>query len=93
MTRWRGLKDLVEDAIDQGTRAIERIHAQAGRWVFGILQRVPPLATPARLASSLQQRIIVGTDGKIRLVNHLVGGIVGIALDLADAAPRRRPPP
>jgi len=87
--RWRGLKDLIEDAIDQGSRAIEEVHGQAGRWVFDLLERVPPLATPARLARSLQQTVVARTYGTIRLVNRVVGGIIGIAIDAAGTAPRK----
>ncbi len=91
--RWRGLKDLIEDAIDQGSTAVGEIHGQAGRWVFDLLERVPPLAAPARLARSLQQAIVARTYGSIRLVNRLVGGIVAIAIDVAEAAPRKTSAP
>jgi hypothetical protein len=91
--RWRGLKDLVEDAVDHGSRAVEEVHGQAGRWVFDLLEQVPPLATPARLARSLQQVAIARTYGTIRLANRVVGGIVTIALDVAASAPRKRSPP
>jgi hypothetical protein len=87
--RWRGLKDLVEDAIDHGSRAIEEIHRQAGRWVFDLLEKVPPLAAPARLGRSLQQAVIGRTYGTIRLVNRVVGGIAEIAIDAAERAPRK----
>jgi len=91
--RWRGLKDLIEDAIDQGSRAIEEVHGQAGRWVFDLLERVPPLATPARRVRALQQTVIARTYGTIRLVNRLVGGIVTVAIDVAETAPRKASAP
>jgi hypothetical protein len=93
--RWRGLKDLIEDAIDQGSRAIEEVHGQTGRWVFDLLERVPPLATPARRARALQQTVIARTYGTIRLANRLVAGIATIAIDVAETAPPKTsaPPP
>ena len=93
MKRWRGLKDLIEDAIDQGSRAIEEIHGQAGGWVFDLLEQVPPLAKPARLARSLQQTVIARTYGTIRLVNRVVGGIAAIAIDAAGAGPGKTSAP
>jgi hypothetical protein len=91
MNRWRGLKDLIQDAVENGSRAIEEVHAQAGRWVFDLLERVPPLATPARLARSLQQAVIARTYETIRLVNRAVGGLVGVVIDAAAAEPRKGP--
>jgi hypothetical protein len=88
--RWRGLKDLVEDAIDHGSRAIEEVHTQAGRWVFDVLERVPALATPARLARSVHETVVARTYATIRLVNRAIGGIAAVAIDAAEAAPRKR---
>lgn len=83
MRRWRGLAELVVDAVDHGSRAVEEVHGQAGRWVFDLLERVPPLAGPARLVRSLQQRAIAGTYKTIRLANRLAGGLVVLAIDAA----------
>lgn len=84
MKRLRGLAELVVDAVDHGSRAVEELHAQTGRWVFDLLERVPPLAAPARLVRSLQQQAIARTYGTIRLVNRLGGELAGVAIDLAS---------
>ena len=78
MERWRGLKDLVQDAIDQGSTAVEQVHQQVARRTFDILEYVPPLAEPARRARLLQEAVIGGAYDAIRLVNRVVGAEVWI---------------
>jgi hypothetical protein len=93
MNRWRGVSDLVGDAIDGGSRAIEAIHVQAGAWVFDLLQRVPPLAGPARLARSIQRATIAGTYAAIRLVNRAAVALAAVAIDAAAAGGPSRAAP
>ncbi len=92
MTRWRGLMELVEDAIDQGSRAIEEVHGKAGRWAFELLERVPLLAPPVRVVRSVQQTVIARTYRTIRLVNRGIGAVVGMAIDAAEEHSRPAPP-
>jgi uncharacterized membrane protein len=87
MKRWLGLAELLEDGIDHGTIAVEQVHQATARIVFDVLERVPPLAPPARLARSLQQEAISRTYRTIRLVNGVVGALVGTALAAAESDP------
>ncbi len=87
MERWRGLKDLVQDAIDQGSTAVEQVHQQVARRTFDILEYVPPLAEPARRARLLQEAVIGGAYDAIRLVNRVVGAVAGAVMDVVEAAP------
>ena len=84
MKRWRGLKDLLQDAVDKGTTAVERVHKDVARTPFAVLEHVPPLADPARLGWSLLERAITETYETIRAVNRMTGELVGVALDLAE---------
>ena len=87
MTRWRGLKDLLQDVVEKGTTAVEHVHKDVARKPFAILEHVPPLAGPARMGWSLVERVVSDTYRTIRLVNRVAGDLVGEAL---DAAERRR---
>ena len=84
MKRWRGLKDLLQDAVDKGTTAVERVHKDVVRTPFAVLEHVPPLADPARRCWSLAERAISETYETIRAVNRMTGELVGVALDLAE---------
>jgi hypothetical protein len=87
MKRWTGLKDLVQDAIDQGSTAVEQVHQQVARTTFDILEYVPPLAEPARRARLLQEAVIGGAYDAIRLVNRMVGVVAGAVMDAVEPAP------
>jgi hypothetical protein len=84
MSRWRGLKDLLQEAVEKGTTAVEHVHKDVARKPFAILQHVPLLASPARVGWSLVERVISETYQTIRLVNRVVGDLAGEALDAAD---------
>ncbi len=88
MQRWMGLKDLVQDAVEHGSRAVERVHKEVARTPLLILQRVPPLAGTARHVLSIQDGIISSAYAAVRLANCLAGALVGAALHAADGARR-----
>jgi len=90
MRRWRGLTDLAVEAVDQGTRAVERIHLWTAARPFDLLERLPPLAPPLRRARRLQEALVSRTYRAIRLANRGVGGVLGVALDAAEHVRLRR---
>ena len=93
MKRWHGLKDLVQDAVDKGTTAVERVHKDVARKPFAVLEYVPPLAAPARLGWSLLERTISGTYETIRAVNRVAGDLAGHAIDIAERQSARKGQP
>ena len=90
MTRWRGLKDLVVDAVYQGTAAVERVHQEMAVRPLVIAARVPPLAAVARRAGAVQAAVIASTYLTIRAVTRLAGLVAGLALDLVAAGKEAR---
>jgi hypothetical protein len=85
MTRWRGLAELVQDAVHHGTLAVERVHQRVARTPLEILAHVPPLATPAQRIATFQAAAIGATYTAIRGVNGAVGAAAAIALEAMDA--------
>ena len=81
MTRWHGLKDLVEDAVKHGATAVEEVHQRVARKPLEILAIVPPLSGAARWVSTIQSATIATTYGSIRVVNRMVGAIAGAVID------------
>ncbi|WP_437927246.1 hypothetical protein WMF37_50890 [Sorangium sp. So ce291] len=90
MERWRGLKDLVEDAVDHGSRAVERLQKHAAKRPFDLLEQIPPLRAPVRGVRLIHDTTLSGVHGAIRLVNRAVGGTVDVVLDLVEQ--KRQPP-
>lgn len=89
MTRWRGLAELVQDAVHHGSLAVERVHQRVARTPLEILAIVPPLATGARRLADCQAAAIGATYHAIRGVN---GTVAAIAFAVADAAEARADP-
>ena len=54
--RWRGLKTLLTDAVEQGATAIERVHKKSSERPFEILKAVAPLEEPVREIQAELQR-------------------------------------
>lgn len=84
MNRWRGLKDLVVDAVHHGVSAVEVVHRRTARTTIEVIALVPRLTGPARAVGAVQDVIIARTYGTIRLVNGAVGVAAGLVLDAAE---------
>ena len=84
MNRWRGVKDLVRDAVDQGATAVERVHLATTAMPFAALRRIPPLDAPVETVQKLHDAAISGTYGMVRWVNRAVGATLDVALDLHE---------
>ena len=95
--RWRGAAKLVTDAVEHGSKAVERIQKETAQRPFGILELIPGLALPARAVHVLHDATVSGVHGAIRLVTRVVDGAVGVAFDLAEGegsvSPSEEPPP
>lgn len=84
MTRLRGLKDLVHDAVEQGAIAVERIHRSSAAKPFEVLRLIPTLDSPVGALQSLHDAALSGTYGMVRWVNRAVDGTLDVALDLFE---------
>ncbi|MFY2562601.1 hypothetical protein ACN469_33715 [Corallococcus terminator] len=84
MTRLRGLKDLVHDAVEQGAIAVERIHRSSAAKPFEVLRLIPVLEAPVGTLQSLHDAALSGTYGMVRWVNRAVDGTLDVALDLFE---------
>jgi hypothetical protein len=84
--RWRGLVALVRDAVDGGSRAVERIQKETADKPFAILEAVPPIAVPAKIVHTVFDVSVAGVHGAVRLVNRAVGTAADMALALAEAS-------
>ena len=102
MNRWRGLKSLVVDAVEHGSRAVEHVQKETARRPFEILAKIPPLEVPVKGIQEIHDTAVSGIHGMIRLVTRVVGGTVDVVLDVVErrrelathepAAPKEPPP-
>ena len=83
LERWRGLKALAQDAVEHGSRAVERVQMETARRPFAVLEAIPPLAPTARGVHMAHDAYVAGVHVAIRTVNGLVGIAVDVAIDMA----------
>jgi hypothetical protein len=93
MDQWRGLRALIETAVDQGASAVERVHRATAARPFAVLDAIPPIAAPVRGVRVVHDAILDTVYGSIRGINHLVGGTLASALDALDQAEDRAEEP
>ena len=84
MKRWRGLGALVKDAVEHGSRAVERIQKETAARPFAILEMIPGIAAPALVVHVIHDATVSGVHGMVRLVNAAVGKTIDVALVAAD---------
>src|ERR1700723_320704 len=84
VNRLRGLRALIEDMVDQGTTAVERVHKATAARPFDVLDAIPPIAPAAHGVRIVHDGIVSGVYEAIRQVNHLVGATLAMAIDVAE---------
>ncbi len=88
MNRLRGLTELVEDAVQHGTIAVEKVHQSVARTPLDAVAVVPPLAATARRIAAWQAHAIATTYATIRVTSAAAAELVRVCLDAADRARR-----
>jgi hypothetical protein len=89
MKKWRGLTELVRDAVDKGATAVEQVHKRTAATPFELLEKVPPLAAPVRSVHALHDLAVSSSYGMVRWVNRVAGTAVVVALDLVEQSRAR----
>ena len=84
MDRVRGLKSLLVDAVEHGSRAVERIQKETARRPFEILEQIPPIAVPARGIHAAYDVGVGSVHGMIRLVTRVVGSTLDVVIDVVE---------
>jgi hypothetical protein len=91
MQRWRGLKSLVIDAVDHGSRAVERIQMETAKVPFDILEQIPPLAAPVKGIRKIHDVSVAGVHGVVRVVNQVAGEALDFVFDRIEKHERQGP--
>lgn len=88
--RWRGLKELVQDSIDQGSTAVEQVHRETARWPFDILERIPGLYLPTRGVRVIHDATLTIVYSAIRVTNRALGQVTDVVIDAHSSTERER---
>jgi hypothetical protein len=91
MERLRGLKSLVIDAVEHGSRAIEKVQKETARRPFALLEAIPPIAVPAKGVHLVHDTAVTATHTMIRVVNKVVGETLDVVLDTVEKAQASTP--
>jgi hypothetical protein len=84
LNRLRGLRALLEDVVEHGASAVERVHMATAARPFEIVALIAPIAPGARAVRILHDAAVAGVYGTIRHVNRLVGATLSVALDVVE---------
>jgi hypothetical protein len=89
MERWRGLKSLIIDAVDNGSRTVERLQLETARLPFEILEQIPPIAVPVKGIHLIHDTAVAGVHGMIRLVTRVTGETLDVVLDVVEKTAKK----
>ena len=82
--KWRGAVALLRDAVEHGSRAVERIQIETARRPFGIIEHIPVVAAPTRIVHGVHDASVTAVHEVIRAVNVAVSRTVDFALEQVE---------
>ena len=82
----RGVRALLTDAVEHGSRAVETIQLETAKRPFTVLEAIAPISVPAKTVHVLYDAAVNVTHASIRGVNGVVGVALDAAIDLAEKA-------
>ncbi|MBX3189960.1 MAG: hypothetical protein KF819_23245 [Labilithrix sp.] len=91
MKRLRGLRALVEDIVEHGSKSVEEVHKATAARTFDVLEAIPPIATPAKVVHVVHDASVTSVYTMIRVVNKVVGKTLEVAIDVAEAVKDETP--
>jgi len=90
--KWRGLVALVGDAVEHGSRAVEKVQLETARRPFVILEHIPPVAVPAKIVHVIHDVSVKAVHGSIRGVTAVVKHAADTVLCELEAREREPEP-
>ena len=81
----RGVKDLLQDAVDVGVNVTEEVHQSIARKPYELLAKFTPISAQVKVIEQVQFTITAGVYEAIRTVNKLTGALATQVIDRLDA--------
>lgn len=82
----RGVKDLLQGAVDAGVNASERLHLEIARKPYTVLKQLDPIAAPVQTVEQIQESITLGVYQSIRAITRISATVAGEVIDRIEAA-------
>lgn len=79
--RLLGLRALLQDMVEHGSSAVERVHRTTADRTFAVLEAIPPVAGGAKAVHVVHDAVLTGVYGSIRLVNRAVGEVLTTVIE------------
>ena len=79
--RLQGLRALLQDVVEHGSTAVERVHRTTADRTFAVLEAIPPVAGVAKVARDVHGAVLTGVYGSIRQVNRAVGEVLTAVIE------------
>jgi hypothetical protein len=93
LRRAKGLSELIQGAVEHGSRAVQKVHLGTSARTFEILERVPGIAAPASVVRVVHDGWTSAVYATIRGVNKVAFTVIGTAIEVADSPPLSRQSP
>ncbi|WP_373045404.1 hypothetical protein [Vulgatibacter sp.] len=87
--QWRGLQALVQEAVDQGSRAIEQVQLETAKRPFRVLEQLPAIGPVAGVVHAAHTISVMTSHAIVRTVNEAAGAALAQVIDVV-ASDRRR---
>ena len=84
LTRIEAIKDMVQEAIEQGSQHVEQIHQNLAAMPFDMLEQRGLLSERAKQIRDTQEAVIGTVYGAIRKVNHEAGDLASSLIETLD---------
>ena len=78
--RLLGLRALLQDAVEHGASAVERVHRATADRTFAVLEAVEPVREPAKVVHAVHDVVVAGVYDGVRGVNRVVGGVLAAVI-------------
>jgi hypothetical protein len=85
----KGLKALIQDAVEQGASAVERVHLGTAKRPFTVLKSIAPIEKPVENIEAVHDAIVSGTYASVRAVTRVAGKVLDTALDALDEGKKK----
>lgn len=89
LRRWRGLVALLGDAVEHGSRAVEKVQLEMAGRPFGVLEQIALVAEPTLLVHRIHDATVSGVHVVVRTVSGVVAATVDVALRAAEEPAER----
>jgi len=84
MSKLRGLKDLVQVAVDKGATSVEEVHKAIANMPLNVLEKVGPLESSAKEIKKFHENTVGTVYDIIRKVNSEAGEIFETLISKAE---------